>query len=75
MTSVKIQRSRNPLDVRNVYRVTNMINVKRNMMNMVRRTLELKETREFLNDTKYAFDLVLSECWYSDIYLAVGHRY
>lgn len=51
-----------------------MINVKKNMMNMVRRTLELKDTQEFLNDTQYAFDLVLSECWYSDAYLAVGHR-
>lgn len=74
MGTVKIQRTRNPLEIRNTYRVTNMINVRVNMMKMVTRTLELNETRAFLNDTRYAFDLVLTECWYSDIYLAIGHR-
>ncbi|KAL4121567.1 hypothetical protein QTP88_014054 [Uroleucon formosanum] len=73
--NVKIQRTRNPLEILHTYRVTNMINVKKNMMNTVTRTLVLNETRAFLNDTQYAFDLVLTECWYSDIYLAIGHRY
>jgi len=51
-----------------------MVNVKRNMMRMVERTLALNETREFLNDAYRTFDAVLVECWYSDVYLAVGHR-
>ncbi|VVC39701.1 UDP-glucuronosyl/UDP-glucosyltransferase [Cinara cedri] len=73
---VKIKRTAtNPMDIRNAYRVQNMVNVKTNMINMVRRTLVLKETQAFLNDTGRAFDLVLVECWYSDAYLAVGHRY
>ncbi|XP_022171389.1 UDP-glucuronosyltransferase 2B30-like [Myzus persicae] len=72
---VKIQRIRSPLEIRHTYRVTNMINVKQGMIKMVTRTLELNETRAFLNDTRYAFDVVLAECWYSDIYLAIGHRY
>jgi len=74
MAAVKIKRTRNPLEILHTYRVTNMFNVKKNMMNMVSRTLKLNETRAFLNDTRYAFDLVLTECWYSDIYLAIGHR-
>lgn len=75
MRTVKIRMAnKNQMDIRKSYRVQNMINVKTNMMNMVRRSLVLKETQEFLNDTKYAFDLVLVECWYSDAYLAVGHR-
>lgn len=73
--NVKIQRIRSPLKIPHAYRVTNMINVKQAVMKMVTRTLVLNETRAFLDDTRYAFDLVLIECWYSDIYLAIGHRY
>ncbi|XP_022171395.1 UDP-glucuronosyltransferase 1-3-like [Myzus persicae] len=72
---VKIQRTRSPMEIRHRYRVNNMINVRLGMMKMVTRTLELNETRAFLNDTHNAFDLVLTECWYSDIYLAIGYRY
>lgn len=71
---VKLPRKRSPAETRNLYRVTNMFNVKHHMMNMVERTLLLKDTREFLNDTRYNFDVVLCECWYSDVYLALGHR-
>lgn len=51
-----------------------MLYVKQHVMNMVERTLVLKDTQEFLNDTRYNFDVVLCECWYSDVYLALGHR-
>jgi len=72
--TVKIQRIRqNLVDIRNTYRVSNMINVQRSMMKTVKRTLMLNETRTFLN-TQNSFDVVLVECWYSDIFLALGHR-
>ncbi|XP_029344441.1 UDP-glucuronosyltransferase 2B15-like [Acyrthosiphon pisum] len=74
--NVKIQSTRSPMDIRHRHnRLINMISVRLSMMRLVTRTLELNETRAFLNDTQYAFDLVLIECWYSDIYLAIGHRY
>lgn len=63
------------MDVRNTYRVKNLINVKLHIVNAVQQTLNLKEVQSFLNNTAYNFDLVLNECWYSDVYLAVGHRY
>lgn len=63
------------MEIRNILRVTNMFNVKSNMMLSVKQTLALREVREFLNDTTYDFDVVLSESWYSDLYLALGHRY
>ncbi|XP_060863322.1 LOW QUALITY PROTEIN: UDP-glycosyltransferase UGT4-like [Metopolophium dirhodum] len=73
---VKIQSARSPMDIRHRYnRLINMINVRLGMMRLVTWILELNETRAFLNVTQYAFDLVLTECWYSDIYLAIGHRY
>uniref|UniRef100_A0A2S2QH05 Ecdysteroid UDP-glucosyltransferase n=1 Tax=Sipha flava TaxID=143950 RepID=A0A2S2QH05_9HEMI len=75
ITNVRIPRRTNLLDIPKSYRITNMINVRKTMMEMVRRTLVLKDTQAFLNDTRNAFDLVLSECWYSDAFLAVGHRY
>jgi len=73
---VKIQRIKNQnlVDIRHTYRVSNMINVQRSMMKTVKRTLMLNETRTFLNNTRNSFDVVLVECWYSDIYLALGHR-
>ncbi|XP_025206767.1 UDP-glucuronosyltransferase 1-3-like [Melanaphis sacchari] len=73
--NVKIKRIINPMDIRNTYRVSNMINVQRAMSKTVERTLVLNEVREFLNNTRNSFDLVLIECWYSDAYLALGHRY
>ncbi|XP_026810106.1 UDP-glucuronosyltransferase 1-6-like [Rhopalosiphum maidis] len=73
--NVRIQRIKKPMDIRNTYRVNNMINVQRSMMKMVEKTLVLNETRSFLNNTRNSFDLVLVECWYSDVYLALGHRY
>lgn len=71
---VTIERKRNLLDIRNTYRISNMFHVKLHMMQLVKKTLELKEIQVFLNSTKYKFDLVLNECWYSDVYLAIGHR-
>lgn len=74
--NVKIQRiHQNLVDIRNTYRVSNMINVQRSMMKTLKRTLMLNETRTFLNNTRNSFDVVLVECWYSDVYLALGHRY
>ncbi|XP_050541394.1 UDP-glycosyltransferase UGT4-like isoform X2 [Daktulosphaira vitifoliae] len=63
------------MKIRNMYRLFNMINVKLNMMKMVKHTLELNEIKLFLNDTKNEFDLVLIECWYNDVFLAIGERY
>lgn len=62
------------MEIRSAYRMINMINVKLTTLDIVKQTLELKEMQSFLNNTKHNFDLVLNECWYTDVYLAVGHR-
>lgn len=68
------QNHKSLIEILNTYRMENMINVKLNLMYGVSQTLKLKEIQSFFNDTQYNFDLVLNECWYSDIYLPVGHR-
>ncbi|XP_050422852.1 UDP-glycosyltransferase UGT4-like isoform X2 [Adelges cooleyi] len=75
VNTVKIKKHKDPMKIRHIYRLLNMLNVKLRMTNLIKETLELDDVRSFLNDTRFNFDVVLTECWYSDVYLAVGHRY